>query len=148
MILRGLRHCQYNPGALDDLPPKNQHYQEDSEEADEYDDPGWIMDKSNHADDDYMDTDDQSNSVNDNLTSSFSDLENEETNPFKFIPVIDFAQFAIEKQYSADTRCRQKSCPILGDPTTPPNFMGHWVAKQRFHALTLGTSQVFSRPWT
>jgi len=49
MILRGLRHCQYNPGALDDLPPKNQHYQEDSEEADEYDDPGWIMDKCNHA---------------------------------------------------------------------------------------------------
>ena len=39
------------------------------------------MDKCNHADDDYMGTDDQSNSVNDNLTSSVSDLENEETNP-------------------------------------------------------------------
>jgi hypothetical protein len=60
------------------------------------------MDKCNHADEHYMGTDDQSNSVNDNLTSSVSDLENEETNPFKFLPVIDSAQFAIEKQYSAE----------------------------------------------
>jgi len=36
----------------------------------------------------------------------------------------------------------------LGDrphhPTTPPKFMGYWITKQRFHALTLGISLVFS----
>jgi len=54
----------------------------------------WLMDKTEPADDGNSDTE--------SATASAMGLEDEETNPFKSLTAIDFAQFANEKQYSAE----------------------------------------------
>ncbi len=54
----------------------------------------WLMDKTEPADDGHSDTE--------SATASAMGLEDEETNPLKFLTAIDFAQFTNKKQYSAE----------------------------------------------